>query len=96
MQHHSSYIFKTEFLKNNEIFTDEFRCEDWRFLMRCYAYAKKAECMDNPFFLYRNNSQSVSHSGKAFKAIESALIGFVKYEKLSDDAFIKNHVEFGL
>lgn len=90
LQHHSSYIFNSKFIKSNNIFTDEYRCEDWRFLMRCYAYAHKAETLNNPYFLYRNNSQSVSHTGDFLKSIKSSLDGFEKYEKLSDNAFLKN------
>lgn len=89
MQHHSSYVFDSSFLKNNDIFTDEYRCEDWRFLMRCYAYANKARTYNNPFFMYRNNTESVSHSGNSIKSIKSSLDGFVKYEKLSKDAYVK-------
>lgn len=89
MQHHSSYVFDSNFLKSNDIFTDEYRCEDWRFLMRCYAYANKARTYNNPFFMYRNNTESVSHSGNSIKSIKSSLDGFVKYEKLSKDAYVK-------
>lgn len=58
--------------------------------MRCYAYAHKAEILNNPYFLYRNNSQSVSHTEDSLKSIKSSLYGFEKYEKLSDNAFLKN------
>lgn len=40
--------------------------------------------------MYRNNSQSVSHTGDSLKSIKSSLYGFEKYEKLSDNAFLKN------
>ena len=58
--------------------------------MHCYAYAHKAETLNNPYFLYRNNSQPVSHTGDSLKSIKSSLDGFEKYEKLSDNAFLKN------
>lgn len=90
LQHHSSYLFNAEFLKNNNIYTDEYRCEDWRFLMRCYAYANKAESISTPFFMYRNNPLSVSHSGNTVKAIKSSLDGFIWQLYNTDNDYLKN------
>lgn len=87
MQHHSSYVFSTSFLRKNNIVTDKYRCEDWRFLMRCYAYAVKAETIAIPFFLYRNNSISVTHQSKKNKAIESSIKGFVHLSETTDNFF---------
>lgn len=61
-RHHSAYLFKREVLIRNGIKVDKFRHEDERFRTQCVYFAKEIMYVSKPFFIYRNNQYSVTHS----------------------------------
>ena len=83
MYHHSSYLYNRVFLRENKIFTDRYdgkdynyRNEDVRFLIQCYAFAHSIQCVSRVLFVYRNNPHSVVHESKGIQVLTSSLDGF--------------------
>lgn len=76
-RHHSSYFYRTAFLRGNDIGVDPYRNEDERFRMQCVYLADSALYLPNPLFVYRNNRLSVTHrKGNTSVTIQSCLQGF--------------------
>lgn len=101
MRHHSSYFYKTSFLRSNAIYTDRFdgedhnyRNEDTRFLIQCYAKVKKMQCISVPLFVYRNNPGSVVHQSQGERTLISSLDGFQKLADTTDDPRIRTTCNF--
>lgn len=73
----------------NEIRTDRFRNEDWRFLAQCYAYTEKVQCINRPIFVYRNNLTSTAHTGNSEKALISCLDGYREMAESTQNKYIQ-------
>ena len=83
MRHHSSYLYRREFLLNNGIYTDRFegvdynfRNEDTRFLIQCYAKTESIQTVNIPLFVYQNNENSVVHTSNGERTLLTSLDGF--------------------
>lgn len=76
-RHHSSYFYRSEFVRKNNFLVDPYRNEDERFRMQCVYSASMAKYLAQPLFVYRNNPLSVTHQQKKVSTVlYSCLEGF--------------------
>ena len=80
----------------NRIFTDRFdginynfRNEDTRFLIQCYAKTKSIQTVCIPLFVYRNNESSVVHTSNGERTLITSLDGFQMLGEKTDDEEIR-------
>lgn len=59
--HHSSFFFLREMIIGNDITYPLTRCEDEIFRHKCLYVSNKITYLEEPMFLYRNNSASETH-----------------------------------
>lgn len=88
-RHHSSYFFRTEFVKENNILTDIYRNEDERFRMQCVYSASYVRYVSQSLFVYRNNKDSVAHRrGKNSPVLDSCYDGFSLLSRQSQNPMV--------
>ena len=76
-RHHSSYFYRTDFLRDKSIRVDRYRNEDERFRMQAIFQAEIALYVSKPIFIYRNNRGSVTHQkGAVSKVLLSCIEGY--------------------